>query len=178
VSTINPIPLPYGDPIARARQPFKGNTLREVVDYLRLERQGFLTERWLEYLTQQAADQASASTRVNSLELKDKSASLGATDFSGGDLDAGLYEVLAYATIITPAGVSSSLTVTLDWTDRSASKSASGVTTGNTTGTVLQVGGLIRVDSASPVRYSTTYVSNPAAAMVYDLLVVLRRVAA
>ena len=96
-----------------------------------------------------------------------------------GDLSAGLYRVTFYARITTAAGVSSSLTVNFGWTDGAVSQTHSGAAmTGNTT-TTWQTGSiLIYVDAATPITYSTTYASNAAGAMFYQLFVTLERMAA
>jgi hypothetical protein len=96
---------------------------------------------------------------------------------SGSALAAGTYEFEWFVSIRTAAGTSSSVIVTVDFTYRTATKTFSYPTVnGNTTGTFGHGGGIIVIDNASPVRYSTTYASNAAGVMHYDLILILRRV--
>lgn len=79
-----------------------------------------------------------------------------------------------YARIVTPATTSSSLTVTITWTDGGVVCTYSyPAVTGNTTASVL-VGPpiTVRSDQAAPVSYSTTYASNGAGEMAYELVFV------
>ena len=171
--SVNPIPIPSNDRLVKLRN------LRRYPNPGTDPNEGKMEDRWQEYFTQAAADLAAASVRVvDPEELTDQAASISATDLSGGDLAAGVYEFVALATITQAATTSMSLTLTLDWRSRTQTKSESAVSTVNSTGTVIRVGGLIRIDDSSPVRYATTYVSVGATPMKYELIVVLRRVAA
>lgn len=168
------VPLPFGDPIAtpRDRQRYAAGQ--------KDPKEGRVPRSWQEALTNlQDVTQASA-VRLNQVTRTGMTASIAATDFSGGDLSAGLYLVQYYAEITVAAGTSSSLTVTFDWTHRSISKSVNGAAIVNGTNSTVQTGPphLIRIDSASPVRYSTTYVSVGAPAMEYALYATVSKVAA
>lgn len=163
-------PLPLGDPIARpARPEFKGR--QDPFE-------GFITERWNEAFTNLLQVVGSSPTVTGeTVQLRDQNASIPATDFSGGTLAEGLYLVAFFATIRTAAATSSSVTVTIDFTYRGASKSyAFPAMTGDTTGTMASASVMIEADANSPVRYSTVYASNPAAAALYDLAVSMSRV--
>lgn len=178
---VNPTPLPIGDPLAERRKEFKGNSLGDVIRYLKTQDSlGFITQTWQRFFSQLQSVITATPTRINLVELETKSASIAATDFSDGSLAAGWYEVKPYSRITTIAGVASSLILTLAWTDKGTSVShAYTAWTSNIVGDIPEWSPLlIRVDSASPITYATTYVSNPAAAMVYDLGLVLERVAA
>lgn len=137
----------------------------------------FMAQRWQEYFDRQASSLALATAVVNTAEALDQTASIAATDMSGGSLPAGTYEFEWFVSIRTAAGVSSSVIVTVDFAYRGATKTLSYATVnGNTTATFSHGGGIIVIDNASPIRYATTYASNPAGAMHYDLILVLRRV--
>jgi hypothetical protein len=183
-SPVNPVPLPYTDPIAKPK-PVPGLDLRpemrlsEVIRYLEAQKRGvYLTDTFLEYFSQQAQLQAeTTSLAAPVFEAEDQTASIAATDVSDGALAEGYYEFVTYATVVRAAGTSMSLTVTHDYTDNGQTKSESEVTTTNATTTILRTGGLIHIDNASPVRVAVTYGSVGAPTMSYDVRSTLRRVA-
>lgn len=171
-SPINPLPLPSNDRLVqiRDRQKYPGKDDKDP-------KEGFITQRWQEYLDRQASGLSQATSAVNEAEALDQSASIAAVDMSGSALAGGIYEFVWFVSIRTAAGVSSSVIVTLDFIYRAVTKAISYATVnGNTTGTIGHGGGIIVIDNASPVRYSTTYASNPGGAMHYDFTAVLRRV--
>lgn len=178
---INPIPPPNGDPIAAPRKSFSGSGLQDVLDYLRVqESQGYITQIWLRWLTQIQQVITAGTTRLNIVTKTAQSASIGATDFSGGSISGGLYLIQTYERITQAATTSSSLTVTLGWTDGGVVQSFSWpALTGNTVTTVLTGPPVtIRVDNRSPITYATTYASVGATPMKYSLDLVLSRVEA
>lgn len=161
-------PIPISDPIARAKR--RDRFTEKQDDPL----EGTMSDAWVDYISRLVQTVQSSSTRINSASLIDQSASISATDMSGGGLKTGLYRVTYHARITKAAGVSSSLQVTLSWTDGGIAQSQSGAAiTGNTTATLQSGTFLIHIDTASPVRYATTYASNPAATMTYRLDVIL-----
>jgi hypothetical protein len=170
----NSVPLPLNDPIARTKRPeYWGKG--EKAD----PQEGGLTDAFIAFFTQFGLTLEGAPARVASVALTGQSASIGATDMSSGGLSAGLYEFAWYARITQAATTSSSLTVTLDWTDGGVSPSFSGAAiTGNTVTTFQSETKLIRIDSLSPVRYSTVYSSSGATPMQYALYVTLTEVQA
>ena len=158
--------------------PIQERLIKVAVD-MREKVPGFLEDVWIDFL-QRMLDQINAGTWVRqNVGLATQGASIGATDFSGGGLSAGLYRITYYTRITRAASVSSSLIVTFDWTDQGVSVSASGTAiTGNTTSTFQSGTLMIYTDSNSPVRYSTTYVSVGATSMQYKLLVTLEEMVA
>lgn len=168
---VNPLPFP-SDPIVVLRDKRKYPNPSE-----KDPKEGYASQRFQEYMDRQSSNLALATSVVNTAEALDQNASIAATDMSGAALAAGTYEFIWFVSIRTAAGVSSSVIVTLDFVYRTATKTFSYPTVnGNTTGTFGHGGGIIVIDNASPVRYSTTYASNAAGAMHYDLILVLRRV--
>ncbi len=132
---------------------------------------------WAQALIQQQAAINASPSRVNTVQLKDQAASIAPTDMSGGVLAAGFYRAMWYATVSIAGDGASSVSVTLDFTDRGQAKSRTySVIAGSSTGTFAQDGGVIRVDKASPVRYSTTYAAGGGTPLKYDLVLVLERV--
>lgn len=137
-----------------------------------------LTEEAFAYLTTQATSTAEATSLVASASVEDQNAAIGATDISDGALAAGVYQFDWFVMIRTAAGVSSSATVSVDFTLNAQTKTLTySAVNGNTTGTFGHGGGLVWIDNASPVRYSVAYASNAAGVMHYDAYFTLRRVA-
>jgi hypothetical protein len=171
-SPLNPVPLPIGDKVVKSRN-WKRYPRLEQLD----PNEDLISDIWAAFLSQQASTQAASPARIGGASVSASSASIGATDFSGGSVAEGNYQILVYARITQAAGVSSSLTIAFDWVDGGVvcSRTLTALT-GNTVTTVLTDPSLvIRVDSASPVRYSTVYASNPAGVMQYSLEIMLLR---
>ncbi len=171
---ILPVPIPLTTPIANVRNREKYKDERE-----KDPKENLLPQPWIDlfgYLNESAKNAVQSITTVS---LTAQSASIGATDVSNGALPGGLYNFRYYARITRPATVNSSLTITLDWRDGGVTISVAGAAiTGNTTATFQDASHLIHIDSTSPVRYSTAYVSNGVQTMQYALYVVLERVSA
>jgi hypothetical protein len=107
--------------------------------------------------------------RTNNVDLTDQAAAIAATDM-GSTPRAGLYRLTYYARITQAATTSSSLTVTLDWTDGVVNPSYSGAAiTGNTTTTTQSGSQTFLVDARSAINYSTAYASVGATPMQYAL---------
>jgi len=170
-AVLNQVPIPLSDPIARPKRAQYG----KGVD----PQEGHLTDAWTAWFTQLTQTTEGSPQRVASVTLTAQAASIGATDMSTGALSAGLYRISYYARITQAATTSSSLTVTLDWTDGGVSPSFSGAAmTANTVTTFQSETKIIKVDALSPIRYSTTYASVGATPMQYALRVVLEELEA
>lgn len=140
---------------------------------------GLISVAWQDYLNRLVAVVDQVPTRVGEAELAAQTASIGATDLTDGGRGAGLYALEYYARITVPAGSSSSLTVTLAWTDGGVAQSQAGAAiTGNTTTTRQHARYLFRSDNLAPMTYATTYSSTGSPAMQYGLYVVLYQVKA
>lgn len=172
-SVQNNTPMPLSDPIARKRRPQFVQQKRE--DPL----EGLLTEPWVEFLNGLVTTQEAAPARVETVSLVAQSASVAATDMTGGTLSSGLYRITYYAEITQAATTSSSLTVTFDWLSNTGLKSDTfAAITGNTTDTHQPESILIRIDANSPVRYTLTYASVGATPMLYSFYAVIEEVLA
>lgn len=122
--------------------------------------------------------QSAAYNVAPPVALSDQHASIVATPVTTATLAAGLYRVSWYARVTTPDGVSSSLTVTLGWTEGSQALTLSGVAiTGDAVTSVQSGMAFLRIDNGSPITYATTYASNTPNKMRYELTVNLERVA-
>lgn len=140
---------------------------------------GTLSGVWQEWFVRVPTTLESIPNVVNVTELTEQNTSLTATDFAQAVLPPGLYRASYLARITTAAGVSSSLTVVITWTDRGVTKTLAGAAiTGNTTATYQSGSVLIYVDAGTDVTYTTTYASNAASAMKYALAAFLERISA
>lgn len=162
-------PPPVKDEIARQpRKNFKGGSDPQA---------GLIADAWIEYFDQLAQTVDTAPTTANTVRLTTQGAAIAATDISDGTLTAGLYRFSYYARITRAASTSSSLTVTLSWTEGAVSPSFSGAAiTGNTTTTVQSGSIMIRIDKNSPMTYATAYASVGATSMQYSLELTLETI--
>jgi hypothetical protein len=170
---LNNAPPPVNDPIATPPQP--PDLLQGKPDV----NAGKVTQPWLEYFNATSQVLDAAPVVLNRVKLTTIAASIAATDFSGGGINQGLYRLSYYARITQAAGTSSSLTVTISWTDDSTSLSLStSAMTGNTVTTVAGASLIIESDAVTPVRYATTYASSGSPVMQYKLNVVIEKLVA
>lgn len=127
---------------------------------------------WIQWFTGVYTALRAAARNIGSVSLEAQSAAISATAIQTPDLTAGLYQVTYAARITQAATASSSLTVTVTWTDGGVTCTQSGAAmTGNTTSTVQSGVIVLQSDAASTVRYSTSYSSTGATEMQYQLAV-------
>ena len=133
----------------------------------------FIAKSWLLYVQDAlAARVQQAPAILTSVALTNQSASIGATPIPLRSVSAGLYRVSVYLRITTPAGVSSSVTVSIGWIESGVALSTSfAAVTGNTVTTTQSAMLLVQSDANSPITYAVTYASNPAAAAMFRLSV-------
>lgn len=144
-----------------------------------VDRSGLVRDTWRIWfrnlLTTQQSQPVLTTTAVS---LTGKSASIPITAFNTGTLSAGIYRFNYYAAVTTAAAVTSSLIVTLSWTDHGVAQTrSSAAMAGNTTTTNQSEVWPIHVDASSPVSYATTYASNVAATMIFTLYMALETIA-
>ena len=162
-------PIPLQDAIAKPR---KRGLRPEEKDY----NEGRITDAWVKYFQDQTNTFSTSPNRVGSAQLTTQAASISTTSVSTASLPAGLYRLSYYARISRAATVSSSLIVTLGWTDDAVTVTASGVAMiGNTTATAQGASFMVEIDQASPIVYSTTYASVGGTTMQYKLDVVVEQ---
>lgn len=138
---------------------------------------GLLTDSWRSYLGRLPATLDSICNRISVVALAGQQTSLSPTDFSGAPLLPGLYRVTYQAHVTQNSSGTSSLIVTVGWTDGGNACAFSGnPIVGNTTSTVQSETSLIRIDKGSAVAYQTTYVSTGGRPMLYSLDLVLEKV--
>ncbi len=151
-------PPPYIAPIAEGRNEVMGSA-------------------WMRWFQASVFTTLSSTPSVfnSRIALTAQNASIGTTNIPLPAISAGQYIMSYYARITTAAGVSSSLTVTLGWTESSIPLTFSGVAmTGNTTTTVQSGSIMVVADGNTPLTYATTYASNAANAMQYRLNVIVQ----
>ena len=134
---------------------------------------GYLTRPWQEYFGFQTQQQTLSAKVVGSALLATNlAASIGSTSLPIQIVHSGLYRISYYARITRAAGTSSSLTVTIGWSDESVTMTTSGAAmTGNTVTTAQTASLLIYVTQPGPITYSTTYASVGVPSMQYRLSV-------
>lgn len=168
--TLNSAPIPLNDPIARPKRQEFGKRPDPL--------QGLMTVPWVSYFSALGAAIDASPERVASASKTDQSASIGATEISATH-PTGLYRLSYYVRVTQAASTSSSIQVTLDWSDGGVAPSLSGAAlTGNTTTTVQSGSIMILATANAPIRYSTTYSSVGATPMKYRLEVVLEEIKA
>ena len=140
-------------------------------------RSPYFSQEIVDWLLEQQQRSEDTSERLGSTALTNQSASISATPVPVPSLTAGLYRVSYYARITTAATTSSSLTVTIAWTDGTIAMTQAGAAlTGNTTATQQNGTFFIQDDANASITYATTYASNGAGEMKYSLYVVVESV--
>lgn len=136
-----------------------------------LGKSGLPTLRWTDWFERCPGTFHAIPSILSVTSLEEQNAAISATDFADTkDLAAGLYLVLYHARITTAAGTSSSLTVTVGWTEGAVAQTQAGAAmTGNTTTTHQSGVFLIRSDPDESITYETAYASNAAGVMQYSL---------
>lgn len=162
-----PAPVPWNTPIIQL-DPV---TLRPMPGYLMGKDWG----NW--FFTSLVQQVANAPQFYAPVAVTNQGASIAPTPIPLPALATGLYRVTTYVRITTVDPVSSSLTVSILWTDGGVSCALSGAPmTGNTTNTVQSNTATVQIDAGSPISYSTAYVSNTPGAMKYKLILLVESV--
>lgn len=138
--------------------------------------QGILTLPWQVWL-RGVTDALNAAPQVQtSVTGTPTGASIGTTTLLADTGSAGVFRVSWFLRITRAATTSSSVAVTVGFTDGVALTISGTAVTGNTTTTIQQQSVIVRCDAASALTYSTTYSSAGATSMQYALSVVVERV--
>lgn len=172
--TLNPVPIPLQDIIAT--QPREEYLQKKELD----PRAGFLTEPWIRYFTDLALTSSEQARRIENKSYTAQAASIAVTNLLDAALATGIYRVSWYAGISRVDGVSSSLTVKLNWNDgvTAAKAFTFPAITANLTTTAESGTHLMLVSAATPISFETTYASNTPGQMLYNLGLTLERVQA
>jgi len=134
---------------------------------------------WYEYFLGLTTRTEQSSPVLLTTALTLQTGAIAPTDLPLGTTVGGLYRVSTYMRITTAASTSSSLTITIGFTDGSVNCIFAGAAlTTNTTASVQCNTFVLRADPASPITYRTAYASVGATAMRYALSVVVEQVGA
>ena len=159
-------PAPYSDPIAITK--IDGQ-----------EHRGFMPSSWVRYFTDLVNRTSQSFQRLASVTKTGQSASISASSVPIGSVTAGLWQVSYYVRVTQAATTSSSIQVSMTWTDGGTVVTHTGTAlTGNTTATHEEWVGQFYVDAATVISYATTYASSGATAMKYQLLITAAAVTA
>lgn len=131
---------------------------------------GKMTRDWVDWLTFAVLSRVqSTATTLKVVTLTGRAAAIGTTPIPLGVIAAGLYRVATQIGITTPAGVSSSATLTISWTRNGVARSKTfPPITGNTTATADSQVLIVRADANAAISYAVAYASGPAG-MTYEL---------
>jgi hypothetical protein len=166
----NKVPIPLDDKIAQAKRRQYGPKEQDPLE-------GKVTQPWVDYFTSVNDELNASPTRAYGVSLTEQSAAIGSTDITDGFNPTGVYRLSYFAHITTVDGVSSSLTITLDWTTGGIPLAFSGAAIASDSTSAFQTDSLlIKADGLAPVRYATTYASNTPNAMHYELVVILEAI--
>ncbi len=136
----------------------------------------FLGQNWRNWLQTvlDRVNQTFYTLQRVSLSTQDAAISATAIPVADGAITTGLYRVSWHARITRAGTVSSSLTLTIGYTDGAVAITQSGAAiTGNTTNSVQSGTLLIRADAGTDITYSTAYSSVGATSMLYRVDLVL-----
>ncbi len=146
--------------MALAPVPFL-NVLMEIKTRL-------IEKPWIEWLNSLRDAIAASNLTVGSVSLAAQDATVITTPFPAPTLSGGLYRVTYAARVTQAAGVSSSLTVRIDWTNGMAQSVSGAAMTGNTTTTTQSGVVAFTIDAGTPVSYTLVYASVGAPVMQYS----------
>lgn len=144
----------------------------EIVDRAtgRKVRSPYLSQEIVDWLLEQQRRANDSPEQLGTVTLTAQGAAIATTPVPMPALTAGYYRVSVYTRITRAATTSSSLTVTIGWTDGAIVLTEAGAAiTGNTTSTVQQRTLFLRVDANASVTYSTAYASVGGTSMQYRL---------
>ena len=149
---------------------------RERVVGVEVEARGLLTSPWQIWLRGLTAAVNAAPEMQSSVTGTPVGASISTTPLLADTGSAGLFRVSWFLRVTQAATTSSSVAVSLTFTDGVAVTITGAAVTGNTTTTIQQQTVLVRCDAGTALSYSTTYSSVGATAMQYALSVTVERV--
>lgn len=142
--------------------------------------EGYVNEQqWGNWLLALQNSVNAAPVRLGAqVTLSGQNAAIAAADLAAGQIVSGDYSLAYWLRVSLPAGVTSDAQVTFTWTSGGVTQTFVGtLVNGNlTTSYASQSVPLFRPDDGTPITYAVAYNSNPAAAMQFELDVVLSRV--
>lgn len=168
------VPIPVQDPIATPRNWAVYPNPRGEAD----PNEGRMPLSWIQYFTSLVLSASLSPQRLVVESLTQQDASIGATSLNIGTTSSGLFLVQARARISRAATASSSLALSIGWTESGLSLTSSpfAAITGNTTTSNASGSVMVLIDAASPITYTTTYASVGATAMQYTLSIIVQQI--
>ena len=146
-------------PPQRSEPPFM-DALIDVPKDLRAKFAGLVSFRWLEWFLDWTTRIDDSPEQVQEVSLTGQVAAIAATPIPTEALATGMYRVTVYARITTPASGSSSLTITIGFTDGAVPQSfAFAAIAGNLTTSWQSETTTIHIDGATPITYAAAYTS-------------------
>ncbi len=140
--------------------------------------QGIITQIWLDWFVLVVLKAIQAGVRLlshpvesgGSTTATSQNASIAATAFPLTSITAGLYRVAWTARVTTPAGINSSLSVSVNYTRLGTGCTQTSTSlTSNATNLPGSGSFLVHNDGGSPISYFTTYASAGVPAMIYEI---------
>lgn len=139
----------------------------------RKTRSPYLSQELVDWLLEQQRRVDNTPNQIGAITpLTAQGASISATPVPMPTLTTGRYLVYAYARITRAGSVSSSLTVTIGWTDGTVAcvRASAALTTNTTAATVVFPPLPLRIDANASITYATTYADGGGAtSMQYSL---------
>jgi hypothetical protein len=144
-----------------------------------VENAEWLVSRFWSRYVQSIVDVVNLCARQIALVSKTtQEAAITATAIPHGTLAPTVYRVSYTARITRAASTSSSLTVTIGWTDGAVAQTQGGAAmTGNATTTQQNGTMLVHVDKATSITYAAAYASSGGTTMQYSLYVLVEQIA-
>jgi hypothetical protein len=141
---------------------------------------GYIPTPWSDYFNGLDAQLSQSFAVLQTVHIESGSAAIGVTPISNQILGAGLYRVSVYLVELQPDNVGSSVQVSINWTDRSTSRTLAGAAvTANSINAAQSSTYVLRIDRATPITYAVAYSSTGAAPkLIYSLDVTLEQVLA
>jgi len=136
-----------------------------------------LTRPWVDWFAALGMRIDEQTRKLDVIEMYNLSGGFGVTPIPLSVADQGIFRITYYTRIMQQAATSSSVQVTIGWTDGAITCfQAFPPMTGNTQGTTQSNTIMVRNDQASPLTYQVTYASNAAGQMRYSLVIMVEQV--
>lgn len=136
-----------------------------------------LTRPWVDWFAALGNRVDQQTQKLDVIEMYNLSGTIGVTPIPLSVSDQGIFRITYYTRIMQQAATSSSVTVTIGWTDGAITCfQAFPAMTGNTQGTTQSHTLMVRNDQASALTYQITVASNPAGQVRYSFIVMVEQV--
>ena len=135
-------------------------------------------EKWAQYVSGVVTQVNQSPARKAHVSLSGQVAAIPTTGLPIASVAPGVYRVSYRTRITTPGTISSSLTITISWTEGGIALSQAGAAIiGNTTSSFQFGTFVVRADANTPISYAAAYVSDVAGSMAFNLDITAEAVA-